>query len=259
MKKKLLLLFICLPLIAQQFIPTIGGGVTPIPGCSLSYVTKLSGWYRAQDALCSGVACTNGGSVTTWPDHSAAGHNLTAGTNGTFVSSFVNGQNGVNFTRATYFTGANVAAGSTSAYAVLALNSTANRGYFTGNNGAANSFGWNLPNSGSTAEQALDAVGIAPIGAGNATPDTNPHQLNAIYTDGGSGSVFFRIDRTADGNASSTQTLGAIVNEIGRPYTTAAPTDYLNAVVEEVLFYTEASSNTNRDTIEAYLNCRSGK
>lgn len=256
MKKIYLGLLVACCLSAQS-IPFPGPGGVAVAAFTPASLSGLQVWYAADfGSNCGGGACTNGASQTTWADQS--GNANTASYAGGICSgglvppiyqtSQINGKPAVAFIRVTQSclglgTPVNLQTAST-IFAVAKLTSTSGTSpIFSGN---TNSYSMDL---GRTTEQGAIKVNVALLGNGNATADTNWHQLNQTY-DGTT--VTFRIDRAADGTGSTGGAITANETTIGKD----GGGDALLGQIAELIVYNRVLNGTEIGQVETYLNGR---
>lgn len=227
-------------------------------GCVLPSTTGFAGiWDISTSAICSG-SCAGGSNVTSVSDTGPAGNTLTAGTAGTFVSSWQNGLPALNFDGSSvYYTigggSPTPQTGSITIFFVGQLNSIGAKGVIS-SQATAGSFAYYFPYVASTTLQGADQDLVAPIGGGSSAADTSPHQINVVWTDGVS--AVFRKDRASDGSASGTGiNITQAIAEIGRDQTGGSG-QYGNYKLGFLAIYNGAASGTIVSNWEAYKHCK---
>lgn len=245
--------------------PAAAGG-----GCSLSYVTNLVLWVKADAGLTCTSGCSGTHTVTAWADQSGSGNNLTTSSSAlTYAAADINGLPAVafpgysgGFGPSSFSLTSGITASSITIFAVAKDITGFQRGAII--SGPTNSLEYFLNDSSSGKLQGANATFAALLITGTAAANSGYHQVNFTGVSGTSQVV--RQNRTADGSASAaTSFVGAALTKIGYNAqagiggcTDSNTCDSMIGAIAELLVYNAALSGGNNTTVENYLNCRYG-
>ena len=237
-------------------IPTQSSASNPCPNTdAFSGITNLTLWLRADCVTGNGADPTNNSTVSTWTDLSGNGNNATANGSPTYQSGasyLINSQPVINFNGSSTFTSIDIRAttrANITIFSVYKLRSTNQAGVWgvdnggwdrffmarwSGNDGIISHSGQtNVPNSGVTDTPKFITT-IYKYGVSNGS---------AVYDNGGLVSAF--TDNADPTGAYTSLSIGSI----GAGYN-------LTGDVAEIIIFSQALSDTDRKTVNGYLNTK---
>lgn len=235
-----------------------GGGFTP---------ASLSGLFVWLDASDTATITESGGNVTAWNDKSGVGNHFTAVNNPVYsATSFPGSLPGITTTAASsqHFLRNSVALNTPtlSIFAVLRItsNPSGNSGIFCFTNGSGNDFNSNGglaftsnagPNGIRGVKQSYDASVTVPI-VGNAG-------VGGLVLDSGNGTTYGNFSTTATDTYTSVNLGNTTANiVIGARMAPTVTTNYLNAVLAEIVATTTALDGTDRANLQSYFTAKWG-
>ncbi len=261
-------------LFSQMVYPFPGPRALTIP----PPITGMLIWYEADvGSNCSGGACSDGSTQDTWADQSGnantgLGNNTQSvgvGTSGTkcgagvYHTNQINGKPAVTFASATptcfSFTSGTGTLTASSLFAVVTWTSActyasgATSCDITGSNGG----GINWKPSSSANHPFFSKACVVDIGTSSATVSSGTwYQQNLTY-DASSGAYSFRVNRSAGGSGTNSQTLTGEQTGIGGNgcYSTG---EYLEGQIAEFILYNRVLTGGEITTVETYLNGKYG-
>lgn len=228
-----------------------GGGFSP------SDVAGLALWLDGNDPAGTGIQPTDGSSLATWVDKSSSANNFTQATGGLqpiFSKNIINGLAVISFNGSSYIRGTAIATVQYTMYVVaesLSGGPTTQAFFYNGNSGANGQGAMAITSPSHTLGALYGGVTWVEDGFQDVN---NPH----IYTLNWNGTnTHFFIDNvstvvsgnaSAPNNATGTATAGAV----------SSGGSQFNGYIGEILYYTNAVSNSDNTKIYNYLSTKWG-
>ena len=255
-RKGLIVILPVLVLLLNLFLPTTAVSVNPCPNTNaFSGLTDLTLWLRADCVTGNGADPANNSTVSTWTDLSGNGNNATANGSPTYQSGaayLINSQPVINFNGASTFSSIDIRANlrpNISIFAIYKLRGSNQAGVWgvddggwdrffmarwSGDNGIISHSGQTaVPNSGVVnATKFVTTIYKYNVGSGS-----------SVYDNGAFVSTF---TDTADPNGAYTNLR---IGSIGAGYN-------MTGDIAEIIIFNQALSETDRKTVNTYLNTK---